>query len=253
MKKRWFLIGLIILLLVASGAIYAKFAGQARAANQGDLDGIDLHLLLEASADNGATWHNTAGTDNPGNETLNINPGATVLFRVKVWNDGEGAAGGVQILGEVEDAEYVTEAEVTDNQLGDHPFDGFDIENGGQGEVEVVNIDSNQNDGYEGVQGSITFGHNFPNGQTIINGAVWIHDYTVLGFRNNQFIRLAHAQGVNHFSLVRLVVNRAHASTGVKPTPTPSPSPSASAIATLPSTGGSIDCTLLEDLKNWWR
>lgn len=250
MGKRWLLIGLIILALLVGGLIYAKFASQALAANQGDQDGIDLHILLEASADNGATWHNTGGTDNPGGEMLNINPGATVLFRVKVWNDGDGAAGGVQILGEIEDAEYVTDAVVTDNQLGDLPFIGFDIENYGQGEVAVINIGGSENDGFEGVQGTITFGHNFPSGQTVLNGAVWIHDYTLLGFRNNQFIRLAHAEGVNNFSLVRLVVNRSHGSrTAVKLTPSPTPSPAASAIATLPSTGSSI----VEDLKNWWR
>ncbi len=248
MNKKWLFIGLIILSLIAGGAIYAKFAGQARAAFPGAPDGIDLHILLEVSADNSATWHNFTGTDIQGGETLNINSGTTVLFRVKVWNDGLGAAGGVQIIGEIEDAEYITEAGVTNNQLGDHPFTGFDIENGTQGEVAVVNFGGNQNNGYEGLQGSITFSLDFPTDQTILIGAVWIHDYALIGYRNNnQFIRVAHANGVNNFSQVRLVVNRAHASIGVKLTPTPSPA--ASAIATLPSTGSSI----LEDLKNWWR
>jgi len=244
--KKWLYCGLIILLVAIGGLIYVKFTSQAQAAGAGDIDGIDLHILLEASIDNGATWHNYSGTDVSGGETLVINPGATVLYRLKVWNNGAIVVANVAVTGEVDNTGHMTDVAVTNNQLGANPFAGFDIETGGHGLVGAVPVGGSQNAGYEGLQGYITFANNFPGGETIINGVAVINDYGLIGRRNNQLFRLAHAEGVNHFSTVRLVVNPTSTNPGTpKTAPSPTPTSVINSLSTLPLTGGS----LVQDLK----
>jgi len=40
--------------------------------------GVDLHIKVEASRDNGSTWHNYSGTESSGGETVSVDPGDTV-------------------------------------------------------------------------------------------------------------------------------------------------------------------------------
>jgi len=59
----------------------------ASTARADDLD-VVLHNKIEASTDNGVTWHNYSGSDGPGGETVSANPGDTIKVRVKAWDSG---------------------------------------------------------------------------------------------------------------------------------------------------------------------
>lgn len=116
---------------------------------------VSLHLKAEVSPDNGTTWYNYSGDDNPEGESITINPGDTILLRVKMWNSGTAAAYNVQITGSVTNIEYI------DGIVGDYNLD----EDGNGREftstftsisISQVNPGGSEESGYESLVASVT-------------------------------------------------------------------------------------------------
>lgn len=260
MKK--ILIFSIIGLVVLSIFGYLKF-GPSRvfAAGAGEVDGVDLHIKVEGSADHGATWFNFSASE-PGeadNQTITVSPGEQIEFRVKVWNTGVlFRAANVDIAGSVTNAGYVSALDLTASD-----FIGFLSLNGGAGTAVLVQAGSTEDANFQEVQGTIQLAATFPVGQTLLVGNVNIVDYDpqALGFNPSRFIaqtlgfKRAFALGVDRASALRIAVNVAApggggSSSGTKVTPTPTPSIAANdQLVTLPETGGSM----IEDINKFFK
>ncbi len=262
MQKIWILF-LVFGLMVLSGAAYL-FSGTKNVLAAPHVgDGVDLHVTALGSADNGATWHNYNGTENPQWETLTVAPGATIRFAIFVFGvDQSVAAANVKIEGNVNltDPTYITGLRVDfpDADLDDNAFIGFTFRGGGEGTVAQV-LPGNLNT--QILVGTFQLSNYFPLGQTILLGHVDITDYTPIvggyhplkNLRQALGIKTARAEGVGRFSDIRIVVNGngiLHGTTQATPTPTPTSTVSpASQITNLPQTGGGI----LDNLSRFLR
>lgn len=244
-KIKWFFIGFFILMLTFG--LSAGGVKIVKAAEPGAVDQVDLHIKTEVSAD-ANNWINYSGTEESGSQTLTVAQGGTLYFRIKLWNTGTRDALNAEIEGSVDNSGYVNDLDVSEADLdGDlDGFAGFTFGSGGVGQVDEVAQGSTEDTGFDGLQGTIQLGTNFPVGQTVLTGTVNINDYDPEGLAYNPFqlIRRAHADGVNRESAVRIAVN---VSTGfdtgvnnkVSPSPTASQNAAAAQISTLPQTGGS--------------
>lgn len=248
LQKIWIFLA-IFGLLVLSSTVYLIFnSKKALAAQPGDQDNVDLHIKVEASSDNGVTWVNFSGTEEGDGQTLNVNPGGQIEFQIKVWNTGILDADDVDIEANATNEGYVTGSDVDDTDLDNDGFDfnGFAFANGGAGTVAGVTAGSTEGAGFQGLHGTIQLSNNFPAGQTVLTGEVFIDDYEpgLIGF--NPFrsiaraiaIRHAFADGVGRQSGIRIAINVAGGNSGgTKVTPTPTPTQIAQ-VTNLPQTGG---------------
>lgn len=257
MKKGGLFIGLIILTLFLGGLIYTTLTPKAQAAAPGDIDQVDLHIKTEGSLDGGLTWFNFSGTEESGNASLNVNAGATIPFRIKLWNDGTRDALNVDIEGVVTNPGYVIGLVADGDADGDlNGFVGFTFAGGGVGTIANIDIGGTELAGFQMIQGLIQLNPTIPVGTTILLGTVSILDYDPELVVLNSLQRIAnvfqtnraHAEGVDRQSAIRITISVGGGrSTGTKlaATPTETPSLSREQVATLPQTGGSI----IEDLK----
>lgn len=254
MKKRGLIIGLIILTLLLGGGIYSTLASNVEAAAPGDLDQVDLHIKTEGSTDGGLTWFNFSGTEESGDISLNVNAGATISYRIKVWNDGTRDALNVQVEGTVTNPIYVTTLVANGDADGDlNGFDGFTFAGGGAGEIDNIDIGGSEIAGFQMINGQIQLSANIPAGTTIMLGTVTILNYDPEGWTLNPLQRIAsifgvnraHADGAGRQSAIRISINVGSSSYGVKGVTTPEPTISEETPVILPQTGGSI----IGDLK----
>lgn len=103
MKKVFFvLIAALLLALFPFGA-FAGFSG----------DNIEILTRLEAS-NNGTDWYNYSAETNSGGQTLEINAGDTVTFKVKMWNIGESDAQNIVMNLTSTNWQYVETANIFD-------------------------------------------------------------------------------------------------------------------------------------------
>ena len=213
-------------------------ASRAIAASAGASDDVDLHIKVEVSADQGATWSNFSGTEDAGGDVVAVSPGDELQYRVKVWNTGTINANNVDILGTVSNASYVASTAVTASD-----FLGFAFAEGRDGTAGIVEDGSTEEAGFYSVTGTLTLADSFPVGQTLISGSVNITDYLAGEFALNPIQRIAKtlgiskakALGVDRVSGMRIAVTVAAPVTETATAATP-----AATATTLPDSGGSI-------------
>ncbi len=70
----------LVTLFVISGLAFLFIPQSAFAADD------DLHVKMEISNDDGATWHNYSGTEFHDGESVTLEPGEQFKFRIKLWN-----------------------------------------------------------------------------------------------------------------------------------------------------------------------
>lgn len=75
---------------------------------EGEVDlTYDITIRLDVSKDNGATWHNYDAEENPGEETLTINGGDELLFKIQLWNSGNAPVANIIIENTVSQPDYL--------------------------------------------------------------------------------------------------------------------------------------------------
>jgi len=174
-------------------------------------DDVNLHIKLEASLDNGATWHNYSGTEYSEGETINADPGDTVLMRIKIWNTGTDNAGEVVSSGTLTNYNYVKTIELVSADAdgnGESYTLGSEMESGAialvvNGGTEECTAES----GSECATLNFVLSGNFPIGETIIISEIYIDSYQSIrvGLPYN-FIRETYAIGLGRKSAVRIAV-----------------------------------------------
>lgn len=75
--------------------------------------GIDLRTRLEVS-NNGSDWYNYSAESNPGDQTLQVHPGDTVNFRIKMWNVGSTPADQITLSATTTNPQYIQTANIFD-------------------------------------------------------------------------------------------------------------------------------------------
>jgi len=177
-------------------------------------DNVDLHIKLEASVDNGATWHNYSGTEFQGGESVNADPGDTVLMRIKIWNTGEGDASDVVSTGVLTNYAYVDNisAVSTDADGNGRSYTlGSEMESG-----TITQVDNSGTEACTALSGSecaslnFVLSNDFPVGETVITSEVDIASYEtrmMVGSLNNILAREVYAVGTGRKSAARIVVN----------------------------------------------
>lgn len=111
------IVGLIVALIPIS--VLAGFSGG------GD---INLMTRLEVS-NNGSDWYNYSAETNSGLQTLQVHPGDTVTFRIKVWNLGNSAANNIALSATTTNPQYIQTANIFDGSATtnqDLDGDGYD-------------------------------------------------------------------------------------------------------------------------------
>jgi len=199
---------LIVLFGLVATLITFKTIQKVKASGIGD--SVNLHVLTEGKTASSATWLNYSGNYSPGGQTITANPGDTINFRIRVWNDGIVIADNTDISGTVTNSGDVSSLAVTNDDLdGDTlHFTGFHFTGGGDGTVAAVLSGGTKDVADQGLSGTVTLGNNFPVGQTVIVGEVTIAGYTAeqIGFNPSLFGN-AHADGAGVKSAVRIVVD----------------------------------------------
>jgi len=208
-KSKMFFSGFFILLGLGLFFYSLSLLNPAKAQD----DDVNLHIKLEASTDSGTTWHNYSGTESPGGESVNANPGNTVLMRVKIWNTGEGDALNAVSTGTLTNFDYVSainlvSADADGNSrsyvLGSEMESGTisQVDNSGAEECTPVS-------GSECATLNFVLADSFPIGETVIVSEIDIESYTTrgLGFNFNKLVREAYALGTGRKSAARIVVN----------------------------------------------
>lgn len=183
-------------------------------------DGVNLHIMAEASNDNGATWHNYSGTESPGGETITANPGETIKLKIQVWNTDTDNATVITGTGAITNGDYISSGVVRSDDAdhnGREYIGSFLPSSGDTGGLAQVNAlgskACNPNSGDECLTLAITLADSFPEGETIILGTFTITDYTspreLIGYKGNllNFMGRALAYGAGRNSIVRISVN----------------------------------------------
>jgi len=207
MKKIYWFAGLIILIaLLGIGSLYLAPAKKVRAD-----DNVDLKIKLEASIDNGLTWHNYSGTTNPKGESITASPGDTVFIRLKTWNENAThTATNVQLLGAYTNTKYIASGSCTNtDQDGNGTEYSGGLATAGLG-VGAIDLGANGSEtaNYESAIFIAKLKKSFPIGRTVIIGRITITDEgesaavgQLLG------APYALASGLGNYSQVRVVVN----------------------------------------------
>ncbi|MDD5606776.1 MAG: hypothetical protein PHN37_02875 [Candidatus Pacebacteria bacterium] len=100
-KKRKLFLTTIVLFLIFS---FISFYNAKAVYDNGD--GIIVGIRIDVSKDGGNTWYNYMADENPGNQTLTVSPGDTLIFRGTSWNAGALDAG-VAFEGIITNTEYI--------------------------------------------------------------------------------------------------------------------------------------------------
>lgn len=203
----WQILILSGILILAGGLIAFKSISKIKAAESGDVDGVDLHIKMEVSSDNGATWHNYSGTESAGHETIIATPGSTIRVRFAIWNTGIVTALNVTGDGVVSNSSYIDTASVdnSDNDGNGTSYDGYFFAGGTTGDISQITPGSN-----EKLALSVKLKDDFPTGETIILGVGTLDDYNPQLLVGNSPFGLfgkAFAEGVGRSSSVRIAVN----------------------------------------------
>jgi len=206
----------------------------------------NLHIKVEASSDNGATWNNYAGTESSSGQTVSASPGGTILLRIKIWNSA--ATWRVSDLtgtAEVTNSSYVSSAAVqsADSDTNGTSYSGYFFTGSGAGAIASVLENGVENGANcETMTISAALANSFPTGETVITTKAIIGGYTeseIFVGRLNRLLGIAKAEGTGRYSTARIAVNVAATAT---PTATAASTVAAAAVAEdLPQTGDSGD------------
>ena len=148
-----------------------------------------LFLRLEASKDNGATWHNYSGTDYSGGETITVNPGDTVKIKFTIWNADTEYISSLnnEVTGTLTNSSYITLPEATIEDDADEngvAISGVVNTFGGTASVaELLSSGSYSScspvySNCESATFSLVLSNTFPVGETIILGEAQITGHT---------------------------------------------------------------------------
>lgn len=212
---------------------------------------VNLHTKVEASSDNGATWHNYSGTEFSGGETITASPGDTILVRLKIWNSATtwyvtnltGAA-------TTTNSSYIQTATITsaDYDGNTNPYIGYFFDGTGAGAIATVLQSGSENGANcESLLASFTLSNDFPVGETVITAQATIGGYTeneVLVGENEVLVGLldklgiAKAAGTGRNSTARIAVNVA-----ATPTATATATTSSIVAATATETAAALPQT----------
>ena len=203
----------------------------------------NLHIRVEASSDNGATWHNYSGTESSGGETISANPGDKILIRTKIWDDAlSWYVTDLSGTGEVTNSSYIQTIamEDADYDANTRSYTDYFYGNTTTGAIATVmsgGIENSTN--CESLKTSFTLSNSFPTGETVITAKATIGSYTEHEFLPTLLNKLgiALAAGTGRNSTARIAVN-------VATTPTPTATPTETPTATpevLPATGADTD------------
>lgn len=100
--RRW----LVLILGVAFALVpVSALAGYTAGGN------YDLRTKLEVSKD-GSNWYNYDAETSAGGQTLDINAGDTVTFRIKMWNLGRGVASEIQMSVAATNPQWIETADI---------------------------------------------------------------------------------------------------------------------------------------------
>jgi len=202
---------LIILLSIifVSGLICSTLKPKNAYAN-GFIIPSDIHLKAEASNDNGSSWHNYSGTDNPEGVNVTAKPGDTVKIKIKVWNtNGATDATNVSGTGSVTNSQYIASIPeatiIPDADIDGISYTSYFFAGGSSGAVPQVNHNTSENVGEESLEFSIILSNDFPQGETEILGEV-----VILGIGGNAIKNTNNSVGKTQgmiYSIFRIVVN----------------------------------------------
>ena len=189
----------------------------------------DLHIKLEVSKD-GTHWYNYSGSADADGETLNCNPGDTVIIKVTLWNPGETNIINILGSGSITNSSYI---EAISDVNPDHDGNGRDFTEYYFGEfhngaIDQVDLESTYDDDEESMTAVLTLDDNFPEDQTILIGTATVdsmgepsgnneEDKTIektTSFFRKFFGGIAYAQEPGLYSQFRIVVNGELPATG---------------------------------------
>lgn len=100
------------LIVLALGILCSMLPLGAFAGYSGSGD-FELRTKLEVSKP-GSDWMNYLAEDNPGNQTLSVNAGDTVTFRLKVWDVTATSAQNVVLSSTITNPQYIETANIFD-------------------------------------------------------------------------------------------------------------------------------------------
>lgn len=161
----------IWLYLILGGLIFAGIFINRMFLTRADGDPI-VYLKVEASKDNGTTWYNYSGTDSPESEILAVNPGDSILVRIKIWTT-ESTAYIVGGAGIVTNSQYLSDIELIslDSDENANEYDGYFFDESGIGTITIIGIKDEAT--ADSATARITIANNIPAG-TVIEGGVEI-------------------------------------------------------------------------------
>jgi len=166
-------LGLIIFAIFLAGLSQSK----------AQVDNVALHIRTEVSSDNGQTWLNYSGTENPRWEALCPNSGpSTLLVRTKMWNtsqvDDAVNVTGTSTLTNYNDCANNT-YEVNANTDGDQvAYSNLFFTGPNQGTISMVPLGGSENNVYEGQTTGIRTCANYNPCDYPITGTATINNYT---------------------------------------------------------------------------
>ncbi len=218
-KFKRLLTGFLFFLILSLISIYPQ---PKNAKADGNNENIDIRL--EASKDNGATWHNYSGTNYSGGETVSANPGDTVLIKFTAWDGDAMMAANITISGTITNSSYLTvpESGINSDADGNHTsISGIVNTFGGGATISTLDALGSYSScsplvaNCESATFSLVLSSTFPVGETIILGEAGITDFTDRAPVRNPFIDRAYASSVGHKSAFRIAVNVAAPTTVV--------------------------------------
>ncbi len=168
----------------------------------------DIYVKVEASLDNGASWHNYASTKNAGGETLTIKGGDIVLIRVKMWNEGTSDITDAIGEGYLSNTDYISNGELvsSDEDGNTTEYDGYFWGDSGTGIIDLA-ANGSESSGYESVTVRITIADNIP-ADTAIEGKVTVlsegNEVSYNPFHKNFGISKVFAEGIGRYSICRM-------------------------------------------------
>ena len=200
-------------------------------------DETNCHIKVEVSRDNGATWYNYQTLPiGSGNSTLSANPGDSILIRLKGWYDAVVPELGGQADGyiTINNATYIANPGVSVNLDSDGDAvtynPAFFTSDTAIGMLAILDGNATESDCVENdvvtpgppyskcqmMRVGMKLGTNFPAGETIITGTVYITSFAerqpTYWWNHLNLFEKAFAQGDIH-SMFRISVNVAGAQT----------------------------------------
>ncbi len=223
MKKVFIVVMLGMLCSLIPLGVFAGYSGT------GD---FELRTKLEVSKP-GSDWMNYTAEDNPGNQTLSVNAGDTVTFRLKVWDVTSTAAQDIALATTVTNPQYIETANIFDgSSTTDEDLDGdtldysvtsFDSTAGtGTFALDAVAASGSENTGFESGTYTTKISGSTPD-QTLIEVTITLTAANNLRFLSrSSLLDRAFADDLGTTKVRILVQN---------------PTPTATATTVLPATG----------------